>query len=597
MEPGGQRGLEGVHDDFEEQSRLRRELDSLREQLSRQRQEIVALTRQQVMVLNKWIAQEQELRERVKQLETLVQIASSLVSPQPLDRVMEAALERLRECLDVECAWIHLLKGDDELHLCAQIGWTPEMIREASILRMGEGVTGLSAQSREPVIMDDVSRDPRHRIISTQMAGYRSLLGFPIKSRERLLGVIGLASRVPGKLGDMEKDVAQALANMLANALECRWMVTELEDRQTRSSTISRFSFSLAFNRDPEEIHRLLVAQLRALVPADRIIFVMAKEGRLIYRPLFEAVKGPWRNGEEVPPDRTIWERMVLTKQPHYIPDLSREIWVPAERQLAEIGIRSHLSLPLLYRGEVFGVLCLSSRQPEAFGPREREVLLEMAAQASPWFFNYYLDQALQASRENVERAFQEIGLGLVRALESRYPERRGHSQRVASYAYRICRQMGFSEDHARRVHLAARLCDIGMLLLPDEVMLKRGPLNITERSQLDLHPILGVDLLSPFECYRDILPFIRHHHEHYDGTGYPDRLKGEQIPLEARIIGVADYYDARTRPVSFLGVMSPEKAINELERGKASLWDPDVVAAFLEVLTFARTSEMFEDF
>jgi HD-GYP domain-containing protein (c-di-GMP phosphodiesterase class II) len=216
----------------------------------------------------------------------------------------------------------------------------------------------------------------------------------------------------------------------------------------------------------------------------------------------------------------------------------------------------------------------------------KREIFEEMARQISQGIYNQRLYRELKERQEELERAIREIGLSLVRAWESRYPDRRGHSERVSRYARKICEQMKLPEDRIGEIELAARLHDIGMVMMPDEIMFKKEVLTPAERAQIELHPTLGVDTLSPLPYFSGILPLIKYHHERYDGKGYPNGIKGETIPLGSRIISVADSYDAMTSPRLYRPPLSQAEVIEELKKGKAKQWDPEIVEAFLEVLS-----------
>lgn len=567
--------------------KLRAELEALKEQLARREQEIAALTTHQMKVINEWVARGEELENRIKQLETLISFATNITPPLPLEQILENAVDEIQKCLGVECCWSHLLR-DDKLYLVAQRGWTPAMIEEARVLKLGQGVTGLTAQTGEPLIMDDISKDPRHTIISTQLAGYRSLLGVPIKYRERIWGVIGLASRIPGKLGELEKGIVIAIASMVAGALEHWKLDKELEEKISRLSTITRFTSLILSSLDLKEIYSRFVEHLKTIVPIDRVVLGFIKRDKFVVQILYEEVVGPWREGEEVPLAKAVASEIISTKKTHYIADLTKERRLETEEELVKIGIRSHLSLPLISKGEVFAILCLDSTLPDAYPQDKREILEEITGQISQAIFNQFLYEQLKERKRELEEAIKDISSTLVRVWESRYLDRKGHSDRVSRYARIICEKMGLPEEEKRKIELAARLHDIGVITVPDEIILKKEPLTLAERAQIELHPAIGAEILSPMPYFSEILPLIRHHHERYDGKGYPNGLKEKKIPLGARIIAVADAYDTMTSLRLYRPTLTHMEAIEVLKQGKGKQWDPEIVDIFL----FALTSE-----
>lgn len=144
---------------------------------------------------------------------------------------------------------------------------------------------------------------------------------------------------------------------------------------------------------------------------------------------------------------------------------------------------------------------------------------------------------------------------------------------------------MNLSQEEREMLDIAARLHDIGKLAIRDEILLKPSVLTPSERAEVQRHPAKAVEILRFLDFLKDVLPNIEHHHEHYDGKGYPSSLKGEQIPLGARILAVADAYDALTSERPYRPAMSNGQVMETLKQGAGSQWDPIVVEAFLSAL------------
>lgn len=177
----------------------------------------------------------------------------------------------------------------------------------------------------------------------------------------------------------------------------------------------------------------------------------------------------------------------------------------------------------------------------------------------------------------------------LFRKLQSRDRETHRHSARVAWLARRLGLAIGLDSDSLESLHLAGRLHDIGKIALPPSVLNKPGPLSPIEIELMREHPALGCALLEPMPQFRPLLPAIRHHHENYDGTGYPDRLAGETIPLAARILRIADAFDAMTSHRPYRPAMTGEAAMEELRAGAGTDTDPGLTVAFLAMLERIR--------
>jgi HD-GYP domain-containing protein (c-di-GMP phosphodiesterase class II) len=186
-----------------------------------------------------------------------------------------------------------------------------------------------------------------------------------------------------------------------------------------------------------------------------------------------------------------------------------------------------------------------------------------------------------QALRQNQE-LFLETIRTLAAAIDAKDPYTRGHSERVASYSMALSRHLGLKQDEVFRIHIAAILHDVGKLGIKDGILNKPGGLSDEEFEIMRQHPSIGAQIMSPIRMLKDIIPGIRNHHETWDGNGYPDRLKGDQIPMVARIIGVADTFDAMTTTRPYQQAMTLDYVLAKMKSMSGSRFDPLVIDAFL---------------
>jgi putative two-component system response regulator len=185
---------------------------------------------------------------------------------------------------------------------------------------------------------------------------------------------------------------------------------------------------------------------------------------------------------------------------------------------------------------------------------------------------------------------YQGVILSLASALEAKDPYTRGHSERVGFLASRISREMGLADEVSERMLVAGLLHDIGKIGVPESLLNKAGPLSEQEFLAIMAHPILGEEICRPLRSAQAVLPIIRHHHERFDGSGYPDHLEGASIPLGARILGVADAFDALTSARSYRTSLDAPDAVGLLgEETRCGRWDPDVFEALVAVIEKSR--------
>jgi putative nucleotidyltransferase with HDIG domain len=172
----------------------------------------------------------------------------------------------------------------------------------------------------------------------------------------------------------------------------------------------------------------------------------------------------------------------------------------------------------------------------------------------------------------------------LTGAIEARDPYTRGHSSRVTELAEAVARRLGWSEERIESLRLGGPLHDIGKLAVSHEVLHKEGRLDAAELAEIRQHPKAGARLLLRVAALRAAIPYVLYHHERWDGTGYPSGKAGEEIPLEARVLAVADAFDAMTSDRPYRRALSRAQALAEVERCAGSQFDPAIAQVFLEL-------------
>ena len=195
------------------------------------------------------------------------------------------------------------------------------------------------------------------------------------------------------------------------------------------------------------------------------------------------------------------------------------------------------------------------------------------------------INDKLSESNDKLEKAYLEMVETLRFAVEAKDTYTRGHSDRVSEYSVLIGQKLGLTEDQIKTLRIGGLFHDIGKIGIPDSILLKPSKLSDDEYSQIKNHPAIGAHILGSADIFKDIIPIVKHHHEKYDGTGYPGMLKGEEIPYLARIAAVADTFDAMTSRRSYRGPIDIEHVKDEIKRCEGTQFDPQVAEAFLEIL------------
>ena len=195
------------------------------------------------------------------------------------------------------------------------------------------------------------------------------------------------------------------------------------------------------------------------------------------------------------------------------------------------------------------------------------------------------INEELADSKELLEKSYLESIEVLRRTVEVKDVYTRGHSDRVSEYSLLIGEKLNLPPEQMKTLKIGALFHDIGKIGIPDAILLKTDKLTDDEYSEIKNHPAIGAHILSNASIFADIIPIVKHHHERYDGKGYPARLAGENIPYLARIVAVADTFDAMTSRRSYRQALDFDYTMNEIEKCKGTQFDPAIADVFLEIL------------
>lgn len=240
---------------------------------------------------------------------------------------------------------------------------------------------------------------------------------------------------------------------------------------------------------------------------------------------------------------------------------------------------KSVLCVPLLTDNRAIGLLLVcDKRSGDEFWSRELKLMSMFASEVAASIRKAQL-------YENNSKMFINTVEALASAIDAKDPYTYGHSKRVAQFSLSICERLGMPKGNRRFVELAALLHDIGKIGTPESILNKPGKLKPEEIDKIREHPAKGAEILSNIEEFSEIVKWIRHHHEWYDGKGYPDEISAKSIPLEARIITIADAYDAMTTDRPYRKGMPPTEAIKIMEEFNRSQFDPEILKEFRRII------------
>ena len=270
--------------------------------------------------------------------------------------------------------------------------------------------------------------------------------------------------------------------------------------------------------------------------------------------------------------DGLLWQ-VLKTGKPLHLPGSAA-----AEQFAGNTVGAAGIAVPIRTKDKTLGVIYAGGRTSgKEFGSRERDLLCGIANQAA-----VALDNATLV--HDLENLFVGIAWSFASALDAKSPWTAGHSKRVTQYAVAIGEEMGYAPERLTEIQTCGLLHDIGKIAVPEKILDKPGRITASEHRTISEHATQGAKILEHIDTFQPLLPGIRHHHERWDGRGFPDLLVEEEIPLLARILAVADSYDAMTSDRPYRKRRTRAEALIEIERCSGSQFDPRVVEAFLSV-------------
>lgn len=530
---------------------------------------------------------EQQTHQRLRELEAINHLSKTLRNANSSAEMVEALLSEAIELFGCGAGAVWLYEPSTlKLAPQAVVGWFREIQQEP--LQPGEGLVGWVFDQGQPLWSAEFIQDERASIGFRQQAqaGWGGVV-LPIASKEEVLGALVLGFPTERTLREDEIKILTAFCELAGNALQRARASEQIERRVQQLLSLRTIDNAINSSLDLNLTLDILLEQVLAHVgsdAADVLLFdpnsysmkLVAQRGyrSLLMKPL------------SIPVSNGLLADILNDRQIKLIADL-KEIELECERhQLFNTeGFRSYIAIPLLAKGQIVGVLEAFRRTPKLVSPDEFEFLETLGGQAAIAIDNASLFNNLQQTNTQLTLAYDSTLEGWARALELRDNETEGHSRRVTDLTLKLSQALGVPESDWVHIRRGTILHDIGKMGIPDEILRKPGPLDEHEWQIMKQHPVLAYHLLQPIRFLEKaaVIPYC--HHERWDGSGYPQGLKGEQIPFAARIFAVVDVFDALCSDRPYRSAWSKSEALSYIKEQAGRLFDPRVVDAFANLV------------
>lgn len=519
--------------------------------------------------------------QKKERLSTLQQVTSKVSEAEAFNVIVNAIIEIAADAMHAEIFSILLYNEEVKgLQVIASKGLSKKVIKN-TVIDSDDKISWWVFKEKEPTLIEDLRKKKKFKFSKNAIYKGNSLMCVPIKTREEVLGVCTVTNHLTGKpfaKEDLETliSIAGQIAIIVDNEIYHHKLTAKINELEILNQVSEQVSRSLDLKDTLENIAKLAVditktnaCSLRLLNPETNELDIMASIGVSdSYRQ-----KGALKIGDGV--GGYVAKEGVAVA----IPNLKKDKRVKYTSYLQDEGLMSLVSVPIKNQdGNVVGIISVYKKE-------EHEFLEETVGLLSTFANN--VSAAIKNARlfETITKNYYDTIQSLALALEARDHYTRGHSERVTDFAVQIAKNMGISESEIETLRFAGKLHDIGKIAISDRILLKEGKLTLSEYADIKTHPIKGTELLEPLEFLKNILPHIRHHHERYDGKGYPQGLSKNNIPVLARILSVADAFDAMTSVRPYRNALSEDQALKELDKNTGSQFDPQVVEAFQKVI------------
>ncbi|WP_066638176.1 HD domain-containing phosphohydrolase [Desulfolucanica intricata] len=419
--------------------------------------------------------------------------------------------------------------------------------------------------------------------------GLQSILIAPLRVKGGVIGTLVVARDKHGQpYNTEEQSFLQNLADRIALTITNARLYEKARRRLKQVHALRKIDMAIAANLKMNAIFEVILDQVVAQLDVDAAdILQLHKDTQTLEYAAGRGFRGKSIEQSRLRLGEGYASQVILENRIIHIPNLAevRSTFLRTPLLEGEDFI-TYIGVPLVAKGEVMGLLEIYHRAPLDPDTEWLEYLETLAGQASIAIDNAALFSELQRSNDELKQAYDATIRGWAYALDLRDKETEGHSQRVTEMTLRLARAIGMSEEELVYVRWGALLHDIGKMGVPDHILLKPGSLTEEEWAIMKRHPEYAYEMLIPISYLQPALNIPYCHHEKWDGTGYPRGLKGEEIPLEARIFAIVDVWDALCSDRPYRPAMPENKAFDYIRGQAGKHFDPKVVELFLGLMS-----------
>ncbi len=512
-----------------------------------------------------------QLEKKVDELSALFEFSKTVSGSLQVSEAARRGLQSVLELTGATSGSVIMLDEAEPGVATLEVAATLEPCNELRVIPSGEIIASVGRQA--------IAAHFDSRSGESTPEEKRPAVAIPLTAGGKVTGVLTLAGKPGGqRFSEDEAVFLTTLGTILGLVLENARLFRKVQERAAMLERLIEVGQVLSSNLDVDLVLESALASVRDVLRVEWCLLRLLDEetGELVLKASLGLSAELQVRVSRVRPEGTLVEKVLQTGKPVIVGDLTAsEPGMRPPYYAAEM--RAVVSVPIRTGKKILGTLTVYHPIPHYWKEEEVGYLATIASQTGLALENARLYSSLREYYlSNVQ--------ALAAALEAKDVYTRGHSIRVAKWARSCARKLGLDAEEEEQVYLAGLLRDLGKIGILEDILLKPGPLTPEERKEVEGHPEIGARILEPARFPAAVIAAVRHHHEDYGGGGYPAGLSREEIPLMARIIRVADAYDAMTSARPYRQAFTTQEAMDELKRCAGRQFDPRVVEAFLRI-------------
>jgi HD-GYP domain-containing protein (c-di-GMP phosphodiesterase class II) len=537
-------------------------------------------------------------------------VSSDALYSADMNDLLNSCVSDIRIIVKSDAVMIYIYDADAMLFsIQAHIGITDKFVKELQTIEISESEYKkiLRWDSKTSLLEEVLTENTYSKIMKTILRDdINMFIVQPLLLENSLLGMIYIGYHSPRKISTEDNRLLEFISHQTSASIDNIILKKDIIKINKRLELMGAMTMLTGSSVNLNQVFETIAYGIKQLLDLDHVSIAIIDDNIVTFAAAYSSMKSEIVPGYKLTQGATPVSWLKKNNKLYVQNNLIKEMAFSTDGIYTKEGMQSVIYIPLYSHGAIFGYLTVASRNRNAFSNMDQSILQEISVQIANRMEFHRMYTELKQHKEDLESAnkqladkvalleknkslldssFLDIAKTVVLLAESREQYTIGHSDRVTDLCKKISLELNLSEDKIRQLESAARLLGLGKANVPEDILNKPGPLNDEEKAKLQSHQMKSLELLRVPDSLSGVVVILENKRENFDGSGYPKKLKGKDIPVESRILAVADAYIAMISDRPYRHAMSSEEAVKTLRGQAGKQWDPLIVIALLHVL------------